>query len=297
MDECPDNGPSNAFATTDVQLDLGSGHSGPKPEPIGVGAVLAEIEEEKNLHRKLEGSPGSIKTHDQNELEKKAKLVSYVSIVISIIVGGAGIAVGLQGGALAVVGLAGETLLDGVSSVMVIWRYKKGKSRQYKDAEEAQRRIEERDNERERRFTLVIGIGFLVFAILLLTSALVHLLHQWASEEAEETSATDSLFVAWPALFIFMVLAHMKFRLADQLQSKTLRQDAICTLFGAVLALITGIASTVEKVMVGENEDDTSAFGVVDPIASIIIAVLVGGEGLRAIYHNAACFQDHRQLA
>jgi divalent metal cation (Fe/Co/Zn/Cd) transporter len=269
----------------------------PKPEPIGVETVLAEVEDTEDvLHQKFEGNPASLKSPEQLALESSAKLVSWISIIISLIVGGAGIGVGLQGGALAVVGLAGETLLDAVSSTMVLWRYKKGKAREFKDAEEAQRRMEDRDNERERRFTLIIGVAFVVFATLLLISSLVHLTHQWTSEEAEETSATDSLFVAWPAFFIFIVLAVWKFRLAEQLQSKTLRQDAICTVFGAVLALITGIASTCEKLLVTEGDDDKDAFGIVDPLASILIAVLVGGEGMRAIYHNAEYFQDHHQL-
>lgn len=282
MDASPDNGPSTS--------------STPRPEPIGVDTVLAVVDDTDYGGKILEGSPSALKSDSQIQLEYKAKLVSYISIVISVIVGGAGIAVGLQGGALAVVGLAGETLLDGVSSLMVIWRYKKGKSRRFKDAEEAQRRIEERDSERERRFTLVIGIGFVAFAVVLCSASLAHLFHQWASDDAEEASATDSLYVAWPAFVIFIVLAVIKFDLATKLQSKTLRQDAICTAFGAVLALITGIASTCEKIMVDEKPGDESAFTVVDPMASILISLLVGGEGMRAISHNAACCQEQKLL-
>lgn len=220
------------------------------------------------------------------EAEARAKIVSVISIIVSIIVGIFGIIVGLGGGALAVIGLAGETLLDAISSGMVLWRYKKAKVRQDENEEAALQRLETRAVERERRFTLYIGIMFIAFAVVLLLTSLVHLNHQWTKEEAEERAANYTFAVSWPALVVFTVLAVVKFRLAEQLQSKTLRQDAICTVFGGVLALITGIASTCENLLSNED-DDNDAFGIVDPLASVVISLLILGEGIRTVYHNS----------
>lgn len=158
------------------------------------------------------------------------------------------------------------------------------------------RRLHARALERERQFTLAIGIGFIAFAVMLLIASVWHLLHQWASEEEEERAVSNSLFVAWPSFFIFSYLAHVKFQLAAALESKTFKQDAICTIFGAMLAFITGLASTAERALasIGDSKD---AFGVVDPLASCLIGLLICGEGMRTVFHNSLLFQDFRELA
>jgi len=252
---------------------------------------------------------------------RRAKLVSALSIAISIVVGVSGIGIGIGGGALAIVGLAGETLLDAVSSVMVIWRYKKPKLRPNETEEQARVRLHARAVDRERRFTLIIGIGFVLFAVLLLpisvshlnhrwkresieekdadysfvVSIPAHLNHRWKRESIEEKAADYSFVVSIPACVSFISLAFVKFKLAIELESKTMRQDAICTIFGAALALITGMASLLEHALASKG-DDKDAFGIVDPIVSMIIATLILGEGLRTVYHNSLFFQAHEHF-
>lgn len=240
-------------------------------------------------------TPGD-KASDLKQEVYLAQVVSVASIIVSLIVGVSGILVGIAGGALAVIGLAGETLLDAVSSLMVLWRFKKGKRRHYESEEDALRRIEARNLERERKFTLVIGICFVVFAVMLLPLAMYHFHHQWVSEAEEEKAASNSFFVSWPAFIIFAAFAQVKFNLAKKLDSKTLRQDAICTVFGAVLALISGLASSAENLLAGESED-AAAFEYVDPIASALIAVLILCEGSRTVFENALYFQQWSSFA
>ena len=56
-------------------------------------------------------------------------------------------------------------------------------------------------------------------------------------------------------------------------------------MFGAFLALITGLASTAENALVGGG-DDQDAFAVVDPLASCLIAVGSSTMGAFFVRHD-----------
>lgn len=253
--------------------------------PSVIGAEELELE----VPRGRGCSPTAESSEEEQVLIWRAKAVSWTSIALSVVIGVAGLAVGLEDGALAIAGLGGETLLDAISSIMVLWRFKKGKARTFQDEQEAEERKAARDALRERHSALGIGGGFVAFAALLLALAAthVHLLFflDAAVEEKELKGVNMTLFIAWPSFVLFVVLALLKWRLARQLDSLVLRQDALCTAFGAFLAVVTAIAATIEEVL-DEKAEGNLAFGLIDPLVSGFIAVLMMAEGVRTLRHN-----------
>merc|ERR1719316_1647986 len=113
-------------------------------------------------------------------------------------------------------------MLDGVSPILVYWRFKTPKTRQFNDAAEALKHKLERDARRERNSSLLIGITFVFLACILCASAL-YKLRRWDAvkhlEQEKESSAIGNL-IAWPSMFIFAGLAIGKLTLSRKLHSR-----------------------------------------------------------------------------
>lgn len=261
--------------------DFAAGTAAPWPEVIGAA-------EQAHDGGKQEQPPAP---DDDMRHIQQAKMVSWMSLVVSLLVGVVGLSTGLRDGALAILGLGGETLLDAVSSAMVLWRFKTAKPRHFQDAEEAARRKARRDELRERRSSLGIGWAFVCFAIFLLLLAAQHVVVAGTEKPEdvalEEEGANIAAILSWPCIVLFGAMAWFKHHLAAQLQSEVLKQDAVCSAFGAVLALITGVAGVLEEIFT-RSGSDSLAFGLVDPVASSCIAILILREGVHTIRNNLA---------
>merc|ERR1711975_4966 len=94
--------------------------------------------------------------------------------------------------------------------------------------------------------------------------------------------AICSLVLVWFSTILFSALAAFKFRLADALQSQVLQKDALCSALGAVLGVIVGGTDVAALAM----QDDPDSLAAVDPIAGVIIAVILFAEGCRTLWHN-----------
>merc|ERR1719265_1932186 len=186
-------------------------------------------------------------------------------------------------------GLGGELLLDGVSSALVLWRFKPGKARDFQDAAAAARFKALRDARRERRSALGIGASFIGLATLLFGLSAQHLLragHEDPEEEAlEEQGMSVAVVVALPSIAIFALMAWYKNILSEELDSVVLKADAKCTAFGAILAAITAVASLLEELF-SHGGSDSMAFEIIDPLAAACIAGLILREGVHSIRDN-----------
>eukprot|EP00913_Durusdinium_trenchii_P030044 g28154.t1 len=69
--------------------------------------------------------------------------------------------------------------------------------------------------------------------------------------QEERSGALYTSLLAWPSAVIFGLLAVWKFRLSKQLGSEVLRKDALCSVLGALLALICALAAVLEEVVDG----------------------------------------------
>jgi len=205
------------------------------------------------------------------------------SLIASLLVATLAIALGVSEGALSLVGFGGELLLDGISSVFVLWRFKHPKKRQPAETcMELSKRLA-RDARRERNGSLGIGVTFILLACFLFMSAVWKFFWWDENDQREErTAAIYSSVLVWSSATFFGGLAVMKFRLAEALQSQVLQKDALCSGLGAFLGVIVGLTDVVAL----GAQNDPESLAVVDPIAGIIIAVILFAEGCRTLWHN-----------
>jgi len=227
-----------------------------------------------------------------------ARKVSIISILVSVVLAFLGFSIGFSENVLSVIGFGMEAALDGISSALVLWRFKVGKKREFRDADAAAAAKEARDARRERNSSIGIGATFCVLAFFLMLSSVWKFLGFDPTTpehlQEEHAGAIYTTFLCWPSCAIFMYLAVWKYRLSKQLGSQVLRKDALCSVLGAFLALICAIAALLEQVV----EGNPKAVSGVDATAGLGIALMLCFEGLRTLKHNLWDWEtEHRELA
>jgi len=229
-----------------------------------------------------EGTPSSLRTRHIDS----ARRISVVSLTASLLVASLAIALGVSESALSLVGFGGELILDGISSTFVLWRFKHPKQRQFTETSvELSKRLA-RDARRERNGSIGIGLTFLLLACFLFTSAVWKFLwwdvNDSEHQREERAAAIYSSVLVWISAMLFGGLAVMKFQLAEVLQSQVLQKDALCSVLGALLGVIVGVTDIVAF----GAQDDPESLAMADPMAGIIIAVILFLEGCRTLWHN-----------
>jgi len=264
-----------------------------KPAPDVVGQPLEDAIASPSAVKPAAGqamdcSAGGVALSEQAAKEQKdiraARWVSVASLAASLIVGALGLTIGVMEASLSLVGFGGEAFLDGISSALVLWRFKKPKVRSFEDEEAAQAAKEARDRLRERNSGIGIGGIFIFTAIALLSSA-THKAATFDADKHKEEERTAMIWghiLAWPSVFIFGTLAVVKYRLSKALHSKVLEKDALCSLLGAVLSMIVAGAAVMEQAM----DSNPTASMVIDVAAGAGIALILGVEGARMLVHN-----------
>mmetsp|Transcript_44944 Transcript_44944/g.82091 ORF Transcript_44944/g.82091 Transcript_44944/m.82091 type:complete len:293 (+) Transcript_44944:69-947(+) len=273
----------------------GEAHEGvdAKPEPEVIGRGLDA--QPKGHPSTPEGESTSDKVAQEVKDIRKARCVSVVSLLASAILGAMGLSIGIMEESLSLVGFGGEAILDGISSALVLWRFKTPKARNFIDEEAAHAAKEARDRLRERNSGIGIGGIFMFTAGALLFSAVIKVM-SFDPEKHEEEEREATLWghiLAWPSVVIFGTLAVVKHRLSKALHSQVLAKDALCSLLGAGLSLIVACAALIEQVANGNPQ----AIMVVDVVAGAGIALILFVEGARMLAHNlsSAALADTRK--
>lgn len=185
--------------------------------------------------------------------------VSYVAIVWSTASGVAAIAIAVQTGSLSLIGVGASVLIDVVSSVVLVWRFRQQRWSHEVDVHVAA----------ELRAQLVASVGLLVLGISLLGSGIQHLI-------AGDAPDVDTAAIVLPAvsLVILLALAAWKYRAASAVASPALRTDAHISVVGATTS---GLA------LVGLALSSAYAWAWPDPSAAAAIGVVAANEGRRAL--------------
>ncbi|CAD7945271.1 unnamed protein product [Amoebophrya sp. A120] len=230
-------------------------------------------------------SPASSGTAAQEQRQiwiEHARVVAAGTIVYCGFFALLSLIVGISDDSVALIGLAVEFSLDAITSFLVLWRFKRGKQRnftsQYAEADfQAQR-----DRLREKNSGIGIGIVFLTSALFLFCMA-IWKLASWDNRgthgDANRSTSFYSEAIAWPCAIVFSVLAAVKRQLALDLGSSVLYEDALSSFLGAVLSGVVIVAGFLERLHV------PGAWRA-DAIAGFFIAAALGYEGQRALRAN-----------
>jgi divalent metal cation (Fe/Co/Zn/Cd) transporter len=191
---------------------------------------------------------------------RRARFLSWLSLVWMSLEGGIAITAGILAGSIALIGFGIDSAIEGVASVVIIWRFTGARALSHAAEERAQK---------------LVAIQFFLLAPYVSFEALQHL----ASAERPEVSVlgmvlTATSLVGMPALGI------AKQRVARQLGSQATHgegtQNLLCAyLAGAVFAGLVGNA----------------LFGWwwLDPIAALVIAAVALREGVETWRGEGCC--------
>ena len=194
---------------------------------------------------------------DRHNLLRRALALSVLSIVLSAVLGGIAVVVGLATGSVSLLGFGLDAAIDSIASVVLVWRF----------------RTEVREPHRAERIEALAeravgGVLLGVAAYLALTA--INALVNGAYPEASPVR-TGLLLIALGAL---PPLAYAKNRTAGDLGSGALRADSILTAIAALLALIGLVSIVLDQVA-----------GVVwaDAVGALVIALIVAREGWSSV--------------
>jgi divalent metal cation (Fe/Co/Zn/Cd) transporter len=191
---------------------------------------------------------------------KQARLLSWLSLVWMGLEGGIAITAGILAGSIALIGFGIDSAIEGIASVVIIWRFTGARMLSNAAEERAQR---------------LVAIQFFLLAPYLTFEAIQHL----ASAEHPEVSLLGMVLTA-TSLMGMPLLGIAKQRVARQLGSQATHgegtQNLLCAyLAGAVLLGLAGNAAL--------------SWWWLDPIAALVIAAVAVREGVETWRGEGCC--------
>ncbi len=185
--------------------------------------------------------------------------LEFFSLGYNLLEAAVGLAAGLAAGSVALIGFGLDSIVEGSSAAVLVWRL---------SAEKAGRRTSE---DVERRAVRFVSLAFFLLAAYVGVSAIVRL---FTAVRPEESPAGIVLAIA--SLIVMPILARRKSNLASALDSRSLqadsRQTTLCTYLSAFL-------------LVGLVANAVAGWWWADPIAAVGISILAASEG-RELWHT-----------
>lgn len=194
--------------------------------------------------------------HHVAQLRRRGLALAALTITWNVIEAVVAIGAGLAAGSIALVGFGFDSMIEVMSSVVVVWQFRGEVRSGY-------------DEGRERRALRLIAVSFFVLAFYVVVESIRDLVF----EDNEAGESTVGIVLAVASLLVMPALAAAKRRTADALGSPTLRADSRETLLCAWLsaALLGGL---VLNAILG--------WSWADPIAGLAIAAFALKEGAEA---------------
>jgi divalent metal cation (Fe/Co/Zn/Cd) transporter len=206
---------------------------------------------------------------------RRARFLSWLSLVWMSLEGGIAITAGILAGSIALVGFGIDSAIEGVASVVIIWRFSGARVLSHAAEERAQK---------------LVAIQFFLLAPYVTFEAVRHL----ASAERPEVSVLGMVLTA-SSLVGMPLLGVAKQRVAHQLGSQATHGEGTQNLLCAYLAA---------AVLLGLAGNALFGWWWLDPGAALVIAAVATREGLEtwrgegccaapaAIASEAACADD-----
>ncbi len=188
--------------------------------------------------------------------ERRAWALAWFTVLWNLLEGGVSIGFGAADDSVALWGFGADSLIEVASAVVVMARLRQG----FKAAA----------TETERKATLAIGGLFVALALVVMVGAVLQL----ASGKHPPTTM-PGLVISVLSLSFMTFLWRAKQRAASALDSAALRSDAACSLACIQLSLVLFAGSLLFLL--------SPRFWWVDATAAILLALLIGREGLLGI--------------
>jgi divalent metal cation (Fe/Co/Zn/Cd) transporter len=210
-----------------------------------------------------------IATNQESRLSAviSGKRLEYFTIAWHLLEGVISLLAGLAAGSLSLVGFGVDSLIELASGATMLWRMG----------------VDHRIDERERNEKLalqLIGWSFIGLAVYLVFEAVV----SFAQKQAPEHSPVG-IAIALLSLLVMPLISQAKRSIGARLHSPAMRADAKQADFCAYLAAI---------LLVGLLLNYLFNWWWADPIAAIVMAFIIGNEGINASTGQRDCCDAHR---
>jgi divalent metal cation (Fe/Co/Zn/Cd) transporter len=190
------------------------------------------------------------------------KRLEYFTIVWNLLEGVVSLIAGLFSGSISLVGFGADSFIEVASGTIVLWRM------------EVDRDVARREGNEELALKLV-GFSFLVLAGCLVFQSIVRF-----SDQTAPHHSVPGIVIAALSLIVMPLLSSAKRKVATKLKSSAMRADARQTDFCAYLSAIL-LAGLLLNFVFG--------WWWADPIAALIMASIIGNEGINASLGKRCC--------
>jgi divalent metal cation (Fe/Co/Zn/Cd) transporter len=181
---------------------------------------------------------------------RRARLLSWLSLAWMTVEGVVGLIAGLDANALSVIVWASSSFVEGLASMIVIWRFTGSRTMSESSEHIAQR--------------LVAG-SFLLLIPFFVYEAIHRLI-----VGSDTTSSTLGIAVTASAIVLMPGLGWTKLHLGDRLGSSATAGEGVQNLMCAAQAAAALVA------LIGAS----AGLGILDPIAALVVAAIAGTESL-----------------
>lgn len=189
-------------------------------------------------------------------LVRRAIFLSWFTIGYNLLEGAVSIAFGVSDDSISLAGFGVDSLIEVASAVLILWRFR---SEAHVGSEFSL--------ERERKATLGIGILFLLLALITAGASVFQL-----RAGSHPATTVPGLVISALSLSFMFWLWSAKRRVAGQLDSASMMQDAACSLACIKLSVVLFAGSLLYVV--------APSMWWADSAAALMIAFLIGKEGL-----------------
>lgn len=191
-----------------------------------------------------------LETVSVHELKRRGRRLEYFTLGWDGLEAGVAIFAGLVAGSTALLGFGLDSLIEGTSGVILLWRLAAGEHR-------------------EQIALRLVGTSLLLLALYVLVESIESLL-----VGAAPGASYVGMALAASSLVVMPILAQRKRRLAAALNSKALHADShqtdICAYLSALL-------------LIGLGLNALWGWWWADPVAALLMVPLIGNEGMEAL--------------
>jgi divalent metal cation (Fe/Co/Zn/Cd) transporter len=193
---------------------------------------------------------GTLRDHAWVRTARRARALSWVSLAWMTVEGVVGLIAGLNASALSVIVWAASSFVEGLASIIVIWRFTGNRTLSEHSERAAQRLV-------AGSFLFVVPIFFYEAIRRLIVGS-------------DTTSSTLGIAVTASAIVLMPLLGYAKLKLGQRLGSRATAGEGIQNLMCAAQAAAALIA------LVGASV----GLSVIDPIAALLVAAIAATESV-----------------
>jgi divalent metal cation (Fe/Co/Zn/Cd) transporter len=194
-------------------------------------------------------------------LHLKALKLSYFTVGYNIIECVISLIAGFSAGSTALLGFGSDSLVESVSGIIMIWRFRKHNTRSRDEEENI-----------EKKATVLVGIAFLIFGIYILFESLRKLI---LAEKPEPSII--GIVIATASIIVMPLLFLSKYNIGKSIGSHSLIGDSKQTLACFFMSI---------SLLIGLGFNYLWGLWQADPIVGLIIVIFLFKEGYELLFEK-----------